>query len=84
MAYYGFHLVLFRQWGMVSDTTDTTTYTINYNINFPKTSTMIIFPNTGKKQPVYYTGQWTSPGTYSFDVIFNTGCQFVFWFAIGY
>lgn len=45
---------------------------------------MIIFPNTGKKQPVYYTGQWTAPGTYSFDVIFNTGCQFVFWFAIGY
>ena len=73
-----------KQWGMVSDTTDTTTYTINYNISFPKKSTMIIFPNSGKKQPVYYTGQWTSPGTNSFDVIFNTGCQYVFWFAIGY
>ena len=70
MVWYGFLFVLFKQWGMVSDTTDTTTYTINYNISFPKKSTMIIFPNSGKKQPVYYTGQWTSPGTNSFDVIY--------------
>lgn len=84
MLFYMLPFHSFKQWGMVKDTTNTTTYTINYNINFPTTSNMFIFPNSGKDLPVYYTGKWTSPGRYSFDVIFNTGCQYVFWIAIGY
>lgn len=42
------HQPFIRQWGMVKDTTNTTTYTINYNINFPTASNMVIFPNSGK------------------------------------
>ena len=73
-----------KQWGYTYGELDTTQYKVNYNIAFPKTSVMMIFPNSGQNKPVYYTGLWNAPGQYNFQVIFNSGCQYLYWFAIGY